>query len=157
MGVIKFPGGSDGPDPTEGAPVEKKYVEPAETQYTNWKGTVSFDDPHLGSPGDVFGFDRERFGPMIAFSLFGGLGKLDFRATVYTLADWPASKDKKLEEIAAANDGEIPVVRVEYVEADVEKVMRSFKQFHIVAQPAGLRRPLRVDRIVNLGEEEEED
>jgi hypothetical protein len=167
MGVIKFPG-SNGPDPTEEAPVEKKYVEPAETQYTDWKGTVALDEPHAGTSDDVFGLDRDRWA-VVGFSLFGGGAAgdaLSFRATVYAVEQSQLSEasgrtgGEKLQALADANDGEIPVVRLEYTKATVEDVLRTFKQFHIVALPAwfvdsGQR--MRIEHTVNLGEEEEDE
>jgi len=165
MGVIKFPG-SDGPDPKEGAPEEKKYVEPAETQYTDWKGTVALDEPHAGTSDDVFGLDPERWGRVVAFSLFGGGGELDFRATAYVVEPSQVVEasgrtgGEALQAVADANDGEIPVVQLEYTKATVEDVLRTFKQFDIVALPAwfvdsGQR--MRIERTVNLGEEEEDE
>lgn len=51
---------------------DERFVEEAETQYTEWKGTVAMDGPHDGVPTDAFGIDRERFGGVVAFSMFGG-------------------------------------------------------------------------------------
>lgn len=146
---------------------ETRYVEEAETQYTGWKGTVALDGPQTGTLDDAFGLDRERWGQVVAFSLFGGLGKLDFRATAYVVdpsQDSPKPSGmtggEALQAVADANDGEIPVVRLEYTKATVEDVLRACKQFHIVALPAwfvdsGQR--MRIERTVNLGEEEEDE
>jgi hypothetical protein len=143
---------------------EKQYVEEAETQHVDWKGTAALDEPQTGTLNDVFGLDRERWGSVVAFSLFGGLGELDFRATAYVVepSQMPKASGRTggetLQAVADANDGEIPVVRLEYTKATVEDVLRTVKQFHIVALPAwlvGSGQRMRIERTVNLGEEEE--
>ena len=140
---------------------EKRYVGEAETQHTQWKGTVALDEPPTGTFDDI---DRERWGQVVAFSLFGGLGKLDSRATAYVVepSQMPEASERTggetLQAVADANDGEIPVVRLEYTKATVEYILRTFRQFHIVVQPAWLAdsgQRLRIDRSINLGEEEE--
>ena len=139
---------------------EKRYVEEAETQYTEWKGTAALDDPQFGTADDVFSLDRHRFGHVVAFSIHGGgeanVG-LSMNATVYVLD--PSLEGKRAEELADAN-GEVPVVRIYGVKATAEDVLSKFKRFQIEARPQwmvdeGIR--LRIDSTVDLGEEEEDE
>lgn len=85
-----------------------------------------------------------------------GSQKRAVAATVYALERSYVPDGKMLSAIADGSD--IPVVRVENVKADVEKVLSTFKRFHIVAVPAWMvdrGQRLRIDRTVDLAEEEE--
>jgi hypothetical protein len=139
---------------------EKRYVEEAETQYNEWKGTAALDDPQLGTADDVFGLDPERFGHAVAFSIHGGSEAgvgLSMNATVYVLD--PSLEGERAEELTDAN-GEVPVVRIYGVKATAEDVLSKFKRFKIEARPhwmvdRGIR--LRIERTVDLGEEKEDE
>lgn len=131
------------------------YVEEAETQNGEWKGTAAFDDPQFGVADDVFELDRERFGRVIAFSISGGgeAEGLSMSATAYVLSAGLAGKSAD-ELLAAARRGEeIRVVRVRGVKATAEDVLSKFKRFEIVALPPWVideNIRLRIDSTVEL-------
>ena len=139
------------------------YVEDAETQNGEWKGTAAFDNPQFGVAGDVFDLDRARFGRVIGFSIDGGgeaqVG-LSMSATAYVLSAGLADKSAD-ELLAAARRGEeIRVVQVHGVKATAEDVLSKFKRFEIVALPSWVIDEdirLRIDSTVHLALEEEEE
>jgi hypothetical protein len=139
------------------------YVEDAETQNGEWKGTAAFDGPQFGVADDVFDLDRKRFGRVIGFSIFGGgeaqVG-LSMSATAYVLSAGLADKSAD-ELLAAARRGEeIRVVQVHGVKATAGDVLSKFKRFEIVALPSWVIDEdirLRIDSTVELAWEEEEE
>jgi hypothetical protein len=68
------------------------------------------------------------------------------RATAYVL---DPSENRSLPEIAAANDGVIPVIELQGVPATAEHILSTFKRFKIVALPSHVLEPgqrFRIDR-----------
>jgi hypothetical protein len=138
------------------------HVEEAETQNGEWKGTAALDDPQFGTADDVFGLDRERFGRVIAFSIYGGgeaeVG-LSMSATAYVLSRGLEGKSADELLAAARNGEEIRVVRVDGVKATAEDVLSKFKRFMIVALPPWVvddNVRLRIDSTVDFASEDEE-
>jgi hypothetical protein len=135
---------------------ERRYLEPASTQYDEWVGTSAFDDAAndennlyrvLGLPEGywIVGFSLGLMGPR------GGWGVWFYVVEDSRVPDW-----KALEQLRQEEGGEIPVIEIEAPHLDWEKFAKAFKRISLTAMrkpssfQGGSQPPLRIERSVHL-------
>jgi hypothetical protein len=136
---------------------EPRYVEEADTQHNDLRGTCAFDDPMFKTMEELFGLPADIYW-VLGFQIVGGEDQPDHGATVFAVETSAVPNFETLQAMAAANDGDIPVVEIE-TRITTEQVLRGLKRVSITAFSDGaVNQPgwrLRIERTLGLAGEEE--